>query len=64
MFKPGCESMLSVTGRAGFIGSNLMAALNDAGPSDVVVNDTLGAPLADAVRRCIIAFLDRPDRYP
>jgi ADP-L-glycero-D-manno-heptose 6-epimerase len=34
--------MLLVTGGAGFIGSNVVAALNDAGRSDVVVNDTLG----------------------
>jgi ADP-L-glycero-D-manno-heptose 6-epimerase len=35
--------MLLVTGGAGFIGSNVVAALNDAGRSDVVVNDWLGA---------------------
>jgi ADP-L-glycero-D-manno-heptose 6-epimerase len=34
--------MLLVTGGAGFIGSNVVAALNEAGRSDVVVNDTLG----------------------
>jgi ADP-L-glycero-D-manno-heptose 6-epimerase len=34
--------MLLVTGGAGFIGSNLVAALNDAGRSDVVVCDLLG----------------------
>ena len=34
--------MLLVTGGAGFIGSNLVAGLNDAGRTDVVVNDTLG----------------------
>jgi ADP-L-glycero-D-manno-heptose 6-epimerase len=34
--------MLLVTGGAGFIGSNLIAALNDAGRSDVVVCDALG----------------------
>src|ERR1700733_11918105 len=34
--------MLLVTGGAGFIGSNLVADLNEAGRSDIVVNDTLG----------------------
>jgi ADP-L-glycero-D-manno-heptose 6-epimerase len=35
--------MLLVTGGAGFIGSNVVAALNDAGRRDVVVSDFLGA---------------------
>ncbi len=35
--------MLLVTGGAGFIGSNLVAALNDAGRTDVVVCDELGS---------------------
>ena len=35
--------MLLVTGGAGFIGSNIVASLNEAGRSDVVVNDVLGA---------------------
>lgn len=35
--------MLLVTGGAGFIGSNVVAALNDAGRSDVVVCDFLGS---------------------
>src|SRR3974390_1314291 len=34
--------MFLVTGGAGFIGSNVVASLNEAGRSDVVVNDTLG----------------------
>jgi ADP-L-glycero-D-manno-heptose 6-epimerase len=34
--------MLLVTGGAGFIGSNLVAALNDAGRADIAVNDVLG----------------------
>jgi ADP-L-glycero-D-manno-heptose 6-epimerase len=34
--------MLLVTGGAGFIGSNIVAALNDAGRGDVVVCDELG----------------------
>jgi len=35
--------MLLVTGGAGFIGSNVVAALNEAGRTDVAVNDVLGA---------------------
>ena len=35
--------MLLVTGGAGFIGSNVVAALNDAGRADVVVCDLLGS---------------------
>jgi ADP-L-glycero-D-manno-heptose 6-epimerase len=34
--------MLLVTGGAGFIGSNVVAAFNEAGRSDIVVNDVLG----------------------
>jgi ADP-L-glycero-D-manno-heptose 6-epimerase len=34
--------MLLVTGGAGFIGSNLVASLNEAGRADIVVVDTLG----------------------
>src|SRR5882757_9680601 len=34
--------MLLVIGGAGFIGSNVVAALNDAGRADVVVSDLLG----------------------
>jgi ADP-L-glycero-D-manno-heptose 6-epimerase len=34
--------MLLVTGGAGFIGSNLVAGLNEVGRSDIVVNDALG----------------------
>src|ERR1700682_976571 len=36
------DGMLLVTGGAGFIGSNVVAALNDAGRSDVVICDFLG----------------------
>jgi ADP-L-glycero-D-manno-heptose 6-epimerase len=35
--------MLLVTGGAGFIGSNVVASLNDIGRTDIVVNDTLGS---------------------
>jgi ADP-L-glycero-D-manno-heptose 6-epimerase len=34
--------MLLVTGGAGFIGSNVVASLNEAGRTDIAVNDTLG----------------------
>jgi ADP-L-glycero-D-manno-heptose 6-epimerase len=36
------DGMLLVTGGAGFIGSNIVAALNDAGRTDVAVCDVLG----------------------
>jgi ADP-L-glycero-D-manno-heptose 6-epimerase len=35
--------MLLVTGGAGFIGSNIVASLNEAGRTDLVVNDVLGS---------------------
>jgi ADP-L-glycero-D-manno-heptose 6-epimerase len=35
--------MLLVTGGAGFIGSNVVASLNEAGRTDIVVNDVLGS---------------------
>ena len=35
--------MLLVTGGAGFIGSNVVASLNEAGRSDIAVNDVLGS---------------------
>jgi len=35
--------MLLVTGGAGFIGSNLVASLNEAGRTDIAVNDSLGS---------------------
>src|SRR5262245_48038813 len=38
----GQVPMLLVTGGAGFIGSNLVASLNEAGRTDIVVNDALG----------------------
>src|ERR1700680_4569170 len=36
-------SMLLVTGGAGFIGSNVVASLNEAGRTDITVNDILGS---------------------
>ncbi len=36
-------SMLLVTGGAGFIGSNVVASLNEAGRNDIAVNDILGS---------------------
>src|SRR5262249_28069032 len=38
----GGWAMLLVTGGAGFIGSNLVAGLNEAGRTDIVVNDSFG----------------------
>lgn len=35
--------MLLITGGAGFIGSNVVASLNEAGRADIVVNDLLGS---------------------
>lgn len=35
--------MFLVTGGAGFIGSNVVAALNEAGRSDIAINDALGS---------------------
>src|SRR5580698_562373 len=35
--------MLLVTGGAGFIGSNVVASLNEAGRADIAVNDFLGS---------------------
>jgi ADP-L-glycero-D-manno-heptose 6-epimerase len=37
--------MLLVTGGAGFIGSNVVASLNEAGRSDIAINDVLGREL-------------------
>jgi ADP-L-glycero-D-manno-heptose 6-epimerase len=43
MGRHGARRMLLVTGGAGFIGSNVVASLNEAGRSDIVVNDILGS---------------------
>ena len=37
------DAMLLVTGGAGFIGSNLVASLNEGGRADIAVNDSLGS---------------------
>src|ERR1700688_4219350 len=41
--QPVKASMLLVTGGAGFIGSNVVASLNEAGRTDIAVNDILGS---------------------
>jgi ADP-L-glycero-D-manno-heptose 6-epimerase len=62
--------MLLVTGGAGFIGSNVVGSLNDAGRTDVVVNDHFGSnekwrnlskrQLADVISPVdLFAWLDR-----
>jgi ADP-L-glycero-D-manno-heptose 6-epimerase len=63
-------AMLLVTGGAGFIGSNVVGSLNDAGRTDVVVNDHFGSnekwrnlskrQLADVISPVdLFAWLDR-----
>ena len=56
--------MFLVTGGAGFIGSNVVASLNEAGATDVVVSDMLGRD--DAKWRNLakhqVADLVPPDR--
>src|SRR3954466_15461242 len=37
------QLMILVTGGAGFIGSNVVASLNEAGRTDIAVNDRLGS---------------------
>ncbi len=46
--------MFLVTGGAGFIGSNMVASLNEAGASDVVVNDLLNnsRPCREVAQSC------------
>lgn len=55
--------MIVVTGGAGFIGSNLVKALNARGRSDVLVVDNLedGAKFVNIVDCDIIDYLDRDD---
>ncbi|MBZ0229778.1 MAG: ADP-glyceromanno-heptose 6-epimerase [Bauldia sp.] len=55
--------MFIVTGGAGFIGSNLVKALNDRGESDIVVVDDLtdGHKFANIAAARIADYLDRDD---
>lgn len=55
--------MLLVTGGAGFIGSNIVASLNEAGRTDVVVNDHLGsdAKWRNLAKRQIADFVPPAD---
>lgn len=54
--------MLLVTGGAGFIGSNVVAALNQAGRSDVVVCDLLGTEgkWRNLAKRQLVDIVPRP----
>ncbi|MFA6266090.1 MAG: ADP-glyceromanno-heptose 6-epimerase [Pseudolabrys sp.] len=55
--------MILVTGGAGFIGSNIVASLNEAGSTDVVVNDVLGsdAKWRNLAKRQIADFVPPAD---
>jgi ADP-L-glycero-D-manno-heptose 6-epimerase len=55
--------MILVTGGAGFIGSNIVASLNEAGRTDVVVNDILGdaAKWRNLAKRQIADFVPPAD---
>ena len=55
--------MIMVTGGAGFIGSNIVASLNEAGRTDVVVNDVLGdeAKWRNLAKRQIADFVPPSD---
>jgi ADP-L-glycero-D-manno-heptose 6-epimerase len=57
--------MLLVTGGAGFIGSNLVAALNDGGRSDVVISDLLGTgdKWRNIGKRQIADFVPPPELF-
>ena len=56
--------MLLVTGGAGFIGSNVVAALNEVGRSDIVVNDVLGTDQKwrNLAKRQVADVVARPKR--
>src|ERR1700756_4712877 len=53
------NGMIVVTGGAGFIGSNVVAALNDAGRTDVAVCDVLGSECKwqNLAKRQLAAFV-------
>jgi ADP-L-glycero-D-manno-heptose 6-epimerase len=55
--------VILVTGGAGFIGSNIVAALNAAGRTDVAVNDTLGkqGKWRNLAKRQLADFVPPPD---
>ncbi|HEY5280846.1 MAG TPA: NAD-dependent epimerase/dehydratase family protein, partial [Pseudolabrys sp.] len=56
--------MFLVTGGAGFIGSNIVASLNEAGAADVAVNDWLGTgdvKWRNLAKRRIADFVPPPD---
>jgi len=55
--------MFLVTGGAGFIGSNVVASLNEAGRADIAVNDTLGsdAKWRNLARRELADFVPPAD---
>jgi len=55
--------MLLVTGGAGFIGSNVVASLNEAGRSDIAISDVLGSDgkWRNLARRQIADFIPPPE---
>src|SRR5262244_1359597 len=59
-------SMLLVTGGAGFIGSNVVASLNEAGRADVAISDVLGSDdkWRNLARRQIADFIPPAELRP
>src|SRR6516165_4743542 len=59
-------SMLLVTGGAGFIGSNVVASLNEAGRADVAISDVLGSDdkWRNLARRQIADFVPPAELRP